>query len=120
MSDLISKSELIRDLDEKIEISKAERAAAIKRGSYNDVYFYSGEICIARRIKRYANIFAPTVDAEPVVHARWITVQGFWCCSICGCSPADWECKPNNPYGLPPYCHCCGAKMDGGTSDGKE
>lgn len=55
----------------------------------------------------------PTIDAVPVVHARWALFEGFWACSECGCSPADWEQKPNNPYGLPPYCHCCGAKMDG-------
>lgn len=56
---------------------------------------------------------APVVDAVPVVHARWALFEGCWACSECGCSPADWEQKPNNPYGLPPYCHCCGAKMDG-------
>ena len=54
----------------------------------------------------------PTIDAEPVRHGRWVKIEGFPCCSECGCSPADWEPKPNNPYGLPPYCHACGAKMD--------
>ena len=54
----------------------------------------------------------PTADVEPVVHGQWVIVEGFWCCNNCGCSPADWECKPNNPYGLPPYCHNCGSKME--------
>ena len=70
MSDLISRDALIRDISEKIDISKAERAAAIKRGRYDDAYFYSGEVCIARRIRRYVSMFAPTVDAEPVVRCR--------------------------------------------------
>ena len=60
---------------------------------------------------------APVVDAVPVVHGRWMMIEGFPGCSECGCSPAGWEAKPNNPYGFPPYCHACGAKMDGGAEE---
>ena len=60
---------------------------------------------------------APTIDAVPVVHGRWVMMAGFPACSKCGCSPADWEAKPDNPEGYPPYCHSCGAKMDGGAED---
>lgn len=70
MSDLISLDALIRDIDEKIDICKEERKAAIKQRRYNDVYFYSGEISIARRIRRYVNMFAPAVDAVPVVRCK--------------------------------------------------
>lgn len=58
---------------------------------------------------------APTIDAVPVVHGRWVMMAGFPACSKCGCSPADWEAKPDNPEGYPPYCHSCGTKMDGGA-----
>ena len=58
---------------------------------------------------------APTIDAEPVRHGRWAMMAGFPACSECGCSPADWEAKPDTPDETPPYCHSCGAKMDGGA-----
>ena len=54
-----------------------------------------------------------TVEAEPVVHGKWIDGG----CSNCGAyMPTDsfWdyisekECK---------FCYSCGAKMDGGVSD---
>lgn len=51
---------------------------------------------------------APTVDAEPVVHGRWITWnkgQNNWC-----------ECSNCNTVGSPSWKRCpvCEAKMDGG------
>lgn len=55
---------------------------------------------------------AKTIDAVEVVHGMWVMMVGFPACSKCGCSPADWEAKPDNPEGYPPYCHSCGAKMD--------
>lgn len=57
-------------------------------------------------------VTAPCVGAEPVRHGRWTNIAGYTACSECGCSPADWEPKSDNPLGLPPYCHSCGAKMD--------
>jgi len=56
--------------------------------------------------------YASTIEAEPVRHGRWVQIEGFTACSECGASPADWEAKPDNPLGVPPYCHSCGAKMD--------
>lgn len=61
-------------------------------------------------INRIENLSA---DYAEVRHSRWENISGFDVCNICGTSPADWETKPNNPKGCPPYCHCCGAKMDG-------
>jgi len=55
------------------------------------------------------------IATEPMRHGRWKSIAGFTACSECGSSPADWEPKSNNPMGLPPYCHSCGAKMDGGV-----
>lgn len=54
---------------------------------------------------------APTIDAVPVVHGRWINNRrGFWelCdCSICG------AIQPTTGR-VPKYCPNCGAMMDGG------
>lgn len=60
----------------------------------------------------------PTVDAEPVVHGRWIEVGDFiWKCSVCGaedCYAYIWgEVKRQDDL----YCPKCGAKMDGGDND---
>lgn len=56
---------------------------------------------------------APTADVVEVKHSRWENISGFDVCNICGTSPAYCEPEPNNPKGYPPYCHNCGAKMDG-------
>ena len=70
---------------------------------------------IIRRIKSEAHF--PTADVEEVRHSRWENISGFDVCNICGTSPAYCEPKPNNPKGYPPYCHNCGAKMDGGKAE---
>ena len=59
----------------------------------------------------------PTADVVEVMHSRWENISGFDVCNICGTSPAYCEPKPNNPKGYPPYCHNCGAKMDGGHAE---
>ena len=59
----------------------------------------------------------PGVEIELVPQGQWVMIEGFWACNKCGASPADWEAKPNNPLGLPPYCHSCGTKMDEGDSE---
>ena len=51
---------------------------------------------------------APTIEAKPVVHGRWIYKgdSDMWVCSRCGRSVnAD-------PEGIDLYCYHCGAKMD--------
>lgn len=56
---------------------------------------------------------APTVDAVPVVHGRWISFldgdhimpERYYRCSRCGRVESRRQ----------PYCHC-GAKMDGGDN----
>ena len=55
----------------------------------------------------------PTVDAMEVVHGRWVI------CSD-GYYPYCSECKEEPKHGeMTKYCPNCGAKMDGGTADGK-
>lgn len=51
---------------------------------------------------------APTIDAVPVVHGRWIhDINNLYSCSEC------MERETMSPKKLKPYCPNCGAKMDG-------
>lgn len=67
---------------------------------------------------------APTVDAAPVVHGWWISVDGEgkpcdeWDCSICErrLTFAE-EMEAADVCELNHYCPNCGAKMDGGAPD---
>ena len=54
---------------------------------------------------------APTVDAVPVVHGRWLAVHDGWgCCSNCS--------RMDEVHEKATHCRFCGAKMDGGNEDG--
>lgn len=59
---------------------------------------------------------APTVDAEPVVHAEWVVCGDGdnvpWMCSHCGKTTAH---KYKVIYGK--YCPNCGAKMNEGDDN---
>lgn len=58
---------------------------------------------------------APTVDAAPVKHGRWMENEGFdgdcyYTCSVCHC---DWTTIDGTPTeNNMRYCPECGAKMD--------
>lgn len=58
---------------------------------------------------------APTIDAVPVVNARWVDNH----CTACGMMPMGdelWEHLDGTPPRMEffmSYCPCCGAKMDG-------
>lgn len=56
-----------------------------------------------------------SVDAVPVVHARWAHLGGDeWCCSACGfviTTEGSWD-KPTKKY-----CEDCGARIDGGDNN---
>lgn len=63
------------------------------------------------RQREFLNKF-PTIDAEPVVHGRWIKWddESTYDCSICGDAFTLYEGTPkSNHYN---YCPNCGAKMD--------
>ena len=56
----------------------------------------------------------PAADVEPVRHGEWkyytIGITSYCECSICG---------ENSPNGFKtPFCPNCGARMDGGNSNG--
>lgn len=63
---------------------------------------------------------APTVDAEPVRHGRWIAHSTELCwdvCSVCGtgCKRREEDNGADVQYNYH-YCPWCGAKMDGGET----
>lgn len=61
---------------------------------------------------------APTIDAEPVQHGRWIFGElGPVGCDV-NCSECGWGAKNVDPvmwldHDGHKHCGCCGAKMDG-------
>ena len=75
---------------------------------------YTPSMMLAIRIVEQA----PTIDAAPVVHGRWIDsdeFKGFKMCSACrDCHIGEaWELGKDGRY-----CPGCGARMDGGEDDG--
>lgn len=62
----------------------------------------------------------PTADVSPVVHGRWVMRGGKFRCSVCD-AKANWV-DSGGTGGFShdyvqvksPWCHDCGAKMDGG------
>ena len=69
-----------------------------------------------RAIKCYIED-TPTVDAEPIIHGRWIR-KSHWCvsCSYCGKYTHDYEGEVE----LYNYCPNCGAKMDGERKENEQ
>lgn len=66
---------------------------------------------------------AAAADVAPVVHGRWEPVDeppcGGWRCSACGDSSVFvWDMSADEMCEYYPYCHHCGARMDGGAEDG--
>lgn len=78
-------------------------------------------ICGIETVLEYAESL-PTADVAQVVHGRWddsgrYTFPGGSTavrCTECGCALTVSEFRLNNWN----YCPVCGAKMDGGDSDG--
>ena len=59
--------------------------------------------------------YAPTIEAEPVRHGRWIEgglFNDLAKCSVCGAKNFTFGFVCENKFG---YCPNCGARMDGGT-----
>ena len=61
---------------------------------------------------------APTIDAEPVRHGRWLynSYPTVW---YGHSEPPEWVCSEceERAYNTYDYCPHCGAKMDGGEDD---
>ena len=56
---------------------------------------------------------APTIDAEPVVHAYWM--DGIICSRCRSTKARPWAAYLEQRANT--FCHVCGAKMDGGAND---
>ncbi len=54
---------------------------------------------------------APTIDAVPVVHGRWVWTSFGWCCSVCN------KKSMVEAVAFAKYCNRCGAKMDANYMD---
>ena len=68
-------------------------------------------------------IKSPTLDLEPVRHGRWVFADPDWWASEVHCSVCGWGSQQVHPstwmkYQGHNFCGNCGAKMDGGESDG--
>ena len=55
---------------------------------------------------------APTIDAVPVVHARWDRLMGDYYCTNC-----DKKLRRSSRTKRPKYCERCGARMDEKEND---
>jgi len=67
----------------------------------------------------------PAADVAPVVHGLWLGEgdgysDGVLVCDVWHCSECDYTIDDgtDDPARLPKYCAGCGAKMDGGDTDG--
>ena len=71
-----------------------------------DAEYVSKRIPPEEIISRGVIAIAPTIEAEPRKHGRWIlNRQGNWACSLCGNDPYHDNMKNMN------YCPNCGADM---------
>ena len=82
-----------------------------------DVYGAYDDSCMVQAVFVPYIKGAPTIEAAPVVHGRWIEddARGRHCCSVCEFEVhddashvmfGDWRIAPK-------YCPNCGARMDG-------
>ena len=81
---------------------------------------YYGDCCRIEDVQEWLDE-QPTIDAVPVVHARWVrkdeTQVMFdveWQCSKCGCEISTTGIYTPMVAGWH-FCPNCGAKMDGGV-----
>ena len=96
-NDLISRDDLIKAIGQDSESSGNQRAAQILE-------------CVLN---------APSVDAIPVLHARWVDSPNIAECVVCSnCMSDNLSAQVIAP--APQYyhhCPCCGAKIDGNEAN---
>lgn len=97
MSDLISRDALLEHIDRRIQSIDI---------APDPLYRIAWEI-----IRDWIEYDAPTVDAVPVVHARWVFDRPYhYKCSACS---SMWSSVAT----VMTFCPNCGAKMDGGAAN---
>lgn len=107
------------DADALIENAKnfhcieCERRKGMKNGKLKFVYEIGDAPCRACDVADMIDALdeAPTVDAVPVRHGRWlkggyVCGETEWICSVCG--KTEWRTNCNRMK----YCMFCGAAMD--------
>ena len=111
MSDLISRSALIRTIKCRKDVHKVEYAHDKRESDFI-------RCCECSEIERLVNE-TPTVEAKLVVHGEWIDTQPDYhpgcgnnahVCSICG---DYYTTEPEDLF----FCPRCGADMRGGKND---
>ena len=94
-------------------------ANAVSRTLRNLPFGYAKSFAGQAALKEVEN--APTIDAVPVVHGRWVRAAGksnIWYCSVCG-DKINYK-QNRRTYNIPKvpveqknkFCRNCGAKMD--------
>lgn len=102
---------------------KAKLKIGTNTATYSD---YCNGYSDARQVDLDAIDAAPTIDAEPVRHGRWIDTplpnSRVAKCSLCGfwqrTNGDDKTGKHLIHNAIYRYCAGCGAKMDGGADNG--
>lgn len=113
-NDLISRSALLDFISDERKEASDNKNHEKMRGNDYEMHFWSGALVQARWIRQYVNE-APTIDAVPVVHGRWLTssyIPDTLICSVCGKRFDMYHYDQKDM----PFC-LCGAKMDGGTDN---
>lgn len=109
MSDLISRSALIRTIKCRKDVHKVEYARDKRESDFI-------RCCECSEIERLVND-APTVEAKPVVYGEWIKGDtGEWQCSVCREENCYAYCEPLKRF-TDLYCPNCGADMRGEKHD---
>ena len=106
-------------VSDKREVRLIDADALLESGicaeyGYND----NGLLLIPMRDVTNSIRNAPTIDAEPVRHGRWLynSYPTVW---YGHGEPPEWVCSEceERAYNTYDYCPNCGAKMDGGKDD---
>lgn len=106
--DLISRVAAINEIEEYLE----EYSELEPETGYHNLKW-----CAMKEAKDVL-LALPAVDAAPVVHGRWIDYKAEHQCSVCKeTTVVDAYVWMQLRYDFCPY---CGAKMDGGETDGEQ
>lgn len=103
MSDLISKGAIYKKIAEMEDLA---RKRVLDMPTNSPCYMIYVAQLNERTALKHVIADAPTIEAEPVVHGRWIhDINNLYGCSEC------MEREAMSHKRLKPYCPNCGAKM---------
>lgn len=96
------------------DLCNAKFSAALNHAYDADSSFEDQEMYYSTQSFRDVMKYRPTIDAKPVIHAKWQKMHGMMIpelhhyheCSNCG-----WHEDYHNREHLSPYCPNCGAEM---------